>query len=152
MGSKVILLRGVPGSGKSTWVDAYKEVLAKYAHYVVVLSRDHIRSRLFGYPDNHGKDEERVSVVFNASYKVYLEQAQKRDDMTIIIDNTNCDWTRVEELAALAKEYDIPVEIVLIDTPLEEALRRNANRDRVVPEHVIERMHAELQATKDWTL
>jgi predicted kinase len=151
--SKVIILRGVPGSGKSTWVDKYDDYLDTVgSYYRVILSRDSIRAKLFGSEGAHGVDEEAVSVDFNKWYDSYLDEATKRDDMTIIIDNTNCDWSRVTLLALRARDFRVPVEIVVIDTSLDEALRRNAARDRVVPEDVIRRMHAQLQETKDWKL
>lgn len=151
--SKVIILRGVPGSGKSTWVDKYDEYLETVgAYYRVILSRDNIRAKLFGTAAAHGVDEKAVTDNFNKWYDQYLDEATKRGDMTIIIDNTNCDWGRVLDLAVRAAQFGVKVETVVIDTPLEEALRRNAARDRVVPEDVIRRMHAQLQETKDWTL
>lgn len=148
--SKVIILRGVPGSGKSTWVSNY---MFEAKSEVAVISRDDIRADLFGSAAAHGVDENRVTEKFNLLYNEFLGKMKSRNyDIDLIIDNTNCDWSRVLDLAMPAAMYDIPVKTVLINTDLDEALRRNAARDRVVPEHVIRRMHAQLMETRDWEL
>lgn len=154
--SKVVILRGVPGSGKSTYIAKYKANSVPWI-YVASLGRDDIRKRLFGNESSHGVDEERVTKEFMVDFHYYLDTFRRykdRDDIDFVlfIDNTNCDWSRVLDLVEIVKPYDIPVEIVVIDTPLDEALRRNAARDRVVPEHVIHSMYAQLQETKDKTL
>jgi predicted kinase len=151
--SKVIILRGIPGSGKSTWVDNYIEDTMESLAVVNVLSRDKIRAEQFGDANTgFGVDEELVTRLFFEEYENLLKSATGPYSRHIIIDNTNIFWDHVLELADLAYEYDIPVETVLIDVGLDEALWRNAGRDRVVPEEVIRGMHTQLEFTKEWSL
>jgi predicted kinase len=139
----MIILRGIPGSGKSTEAKA----MAKRDPNALVIGRDGIRWFLFGDSAAFGIDEDLVTKVVERLVLTALDQGA-----SVIIDNTNTVWKNVEEFAAIAATYDIPVAVHVVDVGLTEALRRNRNRDRVVPDDVIKRMHAQLEETKDWTL
>jgi predicted kinase len=65
----------------------------------------------------------------------------------VVVDNTFIEWEHVENVAQIAKGRKAEVVIIDFDIPLDMALVRNANRTRVVPEHVIRRQYERYQET-----
>lgn len=129
---RVIVLVGLPGSGKSTWAARQK--------HAVVLSSDAIRSLLSGDETNqaiHGR-------VF-ATMRYLLRQRLAIGGDVTILDATHLEpkWRR--PWSKLASTYGAQVEAVFFDIPLEECLKRNRLRARQVPEAAIRAMAAKLQ-------
>jgi predicted kinase len=64
----------------------------------------------------------------------------------VYFDATFKDAYARRPIIAVVLQYGVPVEAVVLLTPLDEALRRNATRtpDRRVPDEVLQRMHADL--------
>ncbi|WP_259454406.1 ATP-binding protein [Streptomyces ginkgonis] len=61
-----------------------------------------------------------------------------------VVDSTNLDPCRRADLLAQARRWRRPTLAIVHPTPLAVCLVRNAARERVVPEHVIRQMHAQL--------
>jgi len=125
---KLIALRGVPASGKSTWA---KKVLENDPTYRRV-NRDSIRFMTDGKywnPDN----ERLVSDIMNAAIKSALKRG-----FNVIVDNTNLSAKYLKGLHKIAKEVgDVEVSEKYFEISLEEALKRDANRERKVGEKVL---------------
>lgn len=140
--TEMIILRGVPGSGKSTKAKEYE------GYHIA--SRDDLREKLLGHPEVFS-DEGLITAVQDTMIDYHL-----RAGTSVVVDNTNVEWKYVLRLAGIALLAGARVEIIVVDVPLEEALRRNAQRGRLggrqVPEEVIIHYHERLQETKDWTL
>jgi predicted kinase len=136
-----LILRGVPGCGKST--------IAAETGYEIV-SRDSIRLKHLGGEEIFS-DEGLVTAVQNTLIDYHL-----RVGTDVVVDNTNVEWKYVRNIAGIALLAGARVKIQVVDVPLEEALRRNARRGmlggREVPEEVIRHYHDRLQISKDWTL
>lgn len=122
--SRIKVLVGVPGSGKSTWASNFIENRPNW----IVLSSDAIREEL------------QTNDVF-ATLRSQMEEALKcgRD---VIVDATNVSRKNRRSYIAVANKYKAAIEAVVFAVPYEECLRRNASRDRVVPEAAIKRMVA----------
>ena len=127
---KVIILKGIPGSGKSTWA---KEQVLKHDNLIIV-NRDKIREMLKGVYKNFpfGSDMEKLvtSIEDKSIYKA-LEMGYD-----IIIDATNLRGNKWAK-------YTTDVEFIYkeFDTPLEICLSRDSLRDFPIGEYIITKMY-----------
>ncbi len=127
---RLILLVGLPASGKSTLSDRLK------AKGVVYLNRDSIREELYGDATVQGDYREVSGVLYKR-----LEEGCDAGAI-ILADNTHTtvDQRKGTYVRAFDKGYTDFV-VLLMDVPLEECIRRNKLRKRQVPEQVIRDMH-----------
>lgn len=127
----VIILRGYPASGKSTW--ARKK--AQEGGYFIV-NRDTIRTQLTGSDNKQALDYQLEKVVTDMAH----EQARValNAGLNVIIDATNLRRKFAVQWANLAHEMGVPYEVLDVDTPAEECVRRNNARANPVSEGVIE--------------
>jgi len=124
---KIVLMVGLPGSGKSTWLEGKPGVL----------SSDELRRLLADDPNNqqiHG-------LVFSVLRNLLKHRigADLRRPITYV-DATNLIPRERAPYIRLARLHDCEIEAVFLDTPLEECQRRNRRRHRVVPDDAIGRM------------
>ena len=120
---------------------------AESGEKVIIINRDSIRKMLFGSESAFGIDEDLVSNVEHATLVFAL-----REGYDVVIDNTNTEWQYVIKSAQVGAAHSADIEIHVIEMPLDIALKRNAMRDRVVPDDVIRKQYKRLNETKDWTL
>ncbi len=139
MTQELLLTRGLPASGKSTFA---QEWLNTDPTNRVRVNRDDIRYELYNeyYPtaDKNGtvkEKEDRVTQIEHNRIQQALTQGK-----SVIVDNTNLNprvFKTYTDLAATTNatltHKDFPISI-------EETIRRNNARERVVPEEVIRRM------------
>lgn len=128
----MIVLVGLPGSGKSTWADAQKKT---------VLSSDALRLLLSGDEKNQA-----IHARVFATMRFLLRQRLDLGARVTILDATHLARKWRKPWLKLAAPYGATVEAVYFETPLETCLRRNRQRARVVPEAAIREMAAKLQA------
>lgn len=129
---KVLILVGLPGSGKSTWAAGRKGA--------VTLSSDQMRLLLSGDETNqsiHGR-------VFAAMRYLLRERLRLQQALTII-DATNIRRKDRKPFLKIVEKFGASAEAVYFDVSLETALRRNAGRVRRVPRAAIESMSQRLQ-------
>lgn len=138
---KLIVLRGLPASGKSTWV---KEYNLNHVDSSVILSYDAIRSGLGVYwvPSR----DFLVKEIFNASLRTIFTGYF---DYDIIIDNTNLDNDIVKKLIDEAKlhGYEIVENIFMVSRT--ECQRRNEQRESHVTPEVIDMFYNKYLAGND---
>ena len=131
----LILMCGVPASGKSTVANNLAQHFEEQK--VIVVSMDAIREKWFGTR----KCQDRGDEVYAQSIDDVLSAFESCD--IVIYDATNrTRKARRKLVETIQKYYDCLVYCVFMDTPLEVALERNANRDKSiqVPPAVIHRM------------
>ena len=131
----LIALMGIPASGKSTHIEQMKLDYFARGENVEVVSPDQIRLQLTGDMSNQDRNSE-VFMTAHALAGMYLRQ-----DKTVIWDATNVTARARRDILKTAAEANALAKLVVIDTPLTTARQRNAARDRVVPEHVLDRMY-----------
>lgn len=140
----LIILLGLPGSGKSTWASAWR---AEDPQRRLVVNRDTLRYEMFG--QYHGLTDEQEDAITAA--EADLASRALGAGQSIAVDATNLKQEYRDVWIALANRHGVRHEIVAIATPLAECLRRNRARaaagGRFVPEQAILDMHtaAELE-------
>lgn len=127
------VLAGIPGCGKSTF--------AKQLSGVVV-STDEIRELL-----GDVNDQSRNALVFKAFHNsidwLLGEQARYPD---VIADSTALDARSRRDLVEIADRHGAETHLYLFDNTL-EAVMRNTERERVVPQDVMVRMVEKYERT-----
>jgi predicted kinase len=134
---KLILLVGIQASGKSTL--ALKLVDKGFKR----ICADDIRGELFGDPIIQGDTTKVFGIFFERLEKLLAE------GVDVVVDNTNLTAKQrkpILDLAAAAGYTDI--QLWLLDVPLETCLKRNAGRERVVPEEAIASYYNELNRAR----
>lgn len=120
MKTKIWLLCGIPGSGKSTWATAQNNGL--------IVSRDEIRFSLLEPGDTYFAKEKKVWKQF---IKTIKDNIGKFDN--IYVDATHLNWVSRRKIITALNYTNIGV--IVFTTPFEECLKRNAKREglRKVP-------------------
>lgn len=129
--SKLVLLQGLVASGKTTRARVLHE---EYAPNAVRLNRDELRAMLHAGPWTE-KQEGITRDVARALAKHLLAEMPMTG--VVIVDDTNLDPRTVESWKTLAKEHDATLEIVRLDTPLAECLRRDTARAKPAGRSVV---------------
>lgn len=140
----LLILAGVPGSGKSTWAKKFFDL--KYT----VVSSDEIRKRLFG-EDLSVAHEPSVkasnnALVFDAFHKEITEDLNHGID--VIADATNLNRLARQKLLDIAKLTNATPHLILFKNLL-EATMRNAERppETRVPKEAMDYMAAKYYDT-----
>lgn len=135
---KLVILRGIPLSGKSTYARKNE------SYNVAILSRDDIRMNFFSlkrYNDYKftKENEQRVTEKFNLLFRTYLE-----NNISIIVDNTNVKKAYYQEYVDKALEKGWEIEIKDFPISLAKAMFRNIIRriktDKWIPWKVLKTM------------
>lgn len=127
---------GIPGCGKSTYSAQHKNELGED---VTIVSTDSIRASLYGDTSMQGDS----GAVFAQAYKE--AEAALRHGGTVYFDATNITSKDRRELLQRLSPYAGKCVALYFHIPLEVCKRRNQQRDRVVPESVLERMQRRLE-------
>ncbi|MDX2150719.1 MAG: ATP-binding protein [Bryobacteraceae bacterium] len=127
---KVLVLVGLPGSGKSSWAESLR---------LPVLSSDDVRRLL----KDDANDQTIHGEVFATMRYLLRRRLELRRPVTVI-DATNLTPKERQSWVAMAGLYGAVAEAVLFDTPPEVCKQRSRGRQRVVPDEVIDLMAAKL--------
>lgn len=134
-GGNLIIMVGPPGAGKTTIA---KEIVDTFGNFVIV-SPDKIREEITGDINNQSQNE----IVFSRVYGQL--NAYLKDGYNVIYDATNCRSTYRYKIVDVCKAYAYKIICLMSTTPIAECIRRNNDRNRVVPEDVIEKMYFNLR-------
>lgn len=124
-GSRVIVLSGLPGSGKDTYA---RTALKGYGQ----VSLDQTREALDVDPT---EDQGRVSQATKEACREYL-----RAKAPFVFNATNLTRLQRSKFITLAISYDAHVEVHALDIPEPRIRKQNRARENVVPDAVVDRM------------
>lgn len=146
--SKLLLMCGIPGSGKSTWA---KEFIAN--NDAMLISRDSIRFALLKEGEDYFSHEKEVTECF---YNMVHKALEAKVYDYVIADAThNTIRSRTDSLKGIEPHTIEGVEIIPVyfDVPVEVCKERNAQREgrARVPDEVIERMAKQRSLPKIFT-
>lgn len=130
---KVIILKGLPASGKSTW--AKQLVDGKPGAYKRI-NKDDLRAML----DNsyHSKGNEK----FVLAVRDFLILEALKDGKHVIVDDTNLHAKHEARIRELVAGKNVDVQVREFDVDVEECIKRDLKRPNSVGAHVIREMHA----------
>jgi predicted kinase len=129
---RLILLIGLPGSGKTTLA---KKLVERGFQSI---SADTIRKDLYGDEAEQG-DPEKVFAIFFEQLDQMLSNGAD-----IVVDNTNLKAKHRKEITDRAQPFGYEdTQLWLIDVPLAQCLERNRLRPRKVGDDIVANMYME---------
>jgi predicted kinase len=137
MNSRITILIGISGSGKSTW--AHEQWLADPMN-VVLVSRDKIRELLFGYGEVGIKNYYNTDRVFSTEkiitqYEDVLINEALESGKDVIVDATHLKRTYLERF----KYWNVTTEVKFFNTTIPQAIHRDMKRIRQVGDEIIKK-------------
>ena len=142
----LLLLRGAPGCGKTTWIE--ENGLKKYA-----LSADDIRllyeSPMMKADGTEGICQSMDDIVWKTLFRI-LEARMQKGCFTVI-DATNSKTTEISRYKEMCETYRYRIYCVdFTNIPIEEVKKRNANREPLkrIPDKEIDKMYARFRSQK----
>ena len=132
----LILLVGVPGSGKTTYAKKY---ISEYPKTSVHLSSDEIREELYGDESIQGNPAE----VFTLMQKRAVEALNEGHD--VLYDATNITRKDRASIIGICPKF-AKIECHIIWAPIETCIERDSKRERTVGKEIIDNMLKRFQA------
>jgi predicted kinase len=149
---QVLVLRGIPGSGKSTFA---KDLLASRPYGSTIrINNDDLGTMFFGTHsfDNHGAGLH-VGDLFHDARIALLKTALDSPGVNlVVVDNTNLSVKTVKSLekAALSKGAEFIVDDQFLTVPVEVCIARDAVRSVPVTETIIRKMASQAERLTPW--
>lgn len=133
MKQKLIITKGLPASGKTTWA---KEQVKNGQGQVKRVNKDDLRNMV-----DRGKwSKEREKYITGLEYN--MAERLLSQGFTVIVDDTNLTEKRFTLFEDLAFESDVEFEVKdFTDISLKECLKRNEERGHKVPRRAIKEMY-----------
>jgi predicted kinase len=131
---RVVLMIGLPGSGKSTYAEQ---------NGVTALSSDAVRQLLVDDPTDQSIH---YRVFLTLRYLLRHRLALRRP--LTYVDATNLTASERRPYIQLAERFGAAAEAIYFDVPVEVCIERNQRRNRIVPEAAIRAMEAKLVPPK----
>lgn len=135
--SKLYLLMGAPGSGKSTYLKT------RFSQLPMIVSRDAIRFAMINEDEEYFSKEKEV-------FREYIEQIRTalKFNKEVFADATHLnESSRAKVLFALGHDLkDVEVNVIWVRVPLKVAITQNELRQGTrayVPKSVIRRMYSQ---------
>lgn len=127
----LLVLQGIPASGKSTWA---REWVNEKPKERVIVNRDSIRRMLGPYwvPSR----EQLVSYI-----ELDMIYASLEKGYDVCIDATNLNPKTIKQWEDVAEYYEVYIEFKKFDIDLETALDRDKNREFPVGEEVVKNFY-----------
>ena len=144
MNSRLTILVGISGSGKSTWAHNQWE---KDPLNVVIVSRDKIRELLFGYTEKSiinywSKDEIFSMERIVTQYEDTLINEALQSGKDVIVDSTHLKRPYLERFSF----WNVSTEIKTLNTTVRQAISRDMKRTRQVGDEIIIKQYAQFKS------
>lgn len=136
----ILILRGLPGSGKSTWATAY--VLAHPRTLIVSADQSHTRD-----DGVYDFKPENATAAHNDCLRRFLVAIQSGEYLTVIVDNTNTQAFEFAPYYRLAEALGHTPRLIEFRISPELSVSRNIHG---VPEQTIYRMFERWQSAPPW--
>lgn len=144
----VTVLRGLSGSGKTTWATKREEAVAEgraspLVGAVVVSADQHL---VFG--DTYQFGPALVKEAHATCLRQFVSEATtygKLSPRQVIVDNTNCSLAEIAPYCAIAQAYKHELQILEFTQPVDVCLHRNIHR---VPLEVLAAQAANMTISK----
>lgn len=130
---KVIILQGLPASGKSFWA---KQKIGASPNQYKRVNKDDLRDMV---DDGHwsGDNEKQILRIRDALILQFLDEGKH-----VIVDDTNLHPKHIENITKLVKDRDdVKIETKMFDVSLDECIKRDNARQNSVGKKVILRMY-----------
>lgn len=118
MSNEVIILSGLPGSGKSTYARQLEEQTKEAGNCLQVFSADHF---FLDDAGNYNFDVSQIGKAHAECYRKFLEAVQQytspdkyKNDIVLLVDNTNLSAWEISPYVQVASAYEMPCKIVTI--------------------------------------
>ena len=122
---------GLPGSGKST----VAEKLISGIKYSKIFSSDEYRKNLLGDIEDQSQNQKVFDTLFR-DLKMFLSCG----DVTAVFDATNITVKSRRKIFEITKDIECEVVAIAMTTTIEQCIRNNEQRERVVPTPVLFKM------------
>lgn len=140
--NKLIVLSGVPGSGKSYFSLLLKEKM-KNGHLYVV-SSDKLRTQIGGSQTNFAHED----LMWEMYYELALVYSLDKDAI-VVLDSTNAKRIfRIDQVRPLKDKFD-EVDLVIFKLDKVTVMRQNLDRDFPIPSDALERLINEFEDLND---
>lgn len=139
---KVLILIGLPASGKSTYARNFIRKKRSLGEDWVRINRDDFRLML----KNEQICEPKIESLISEMQDEAIISALSRK-CNVVIDNTNLKVKYVEHFCDLVKHY-ADVDFYFLDISLEECIKRDSERQQKVGSSIIEKMNDQLISFK----
>lgn len=133
---KLIMTRGLPASGKSTWA---KEQVKLSKGKTKRVNKDDLRAMI----DDGEWSKENEKFILSVRDSIIVDALFQHKN--IIVDDTNLAPKHEKDLRHIAEELDAEFEIKWFDTPLAECIRRDMLRPNPVGKKVIRRFYEQIK-------
>lgn len=132
----LIVLIGIPGSGKSSYAQTIAKVYSQESEEnYVVCSSDAVRARLYGDESIQGNP----NTVFTHLHNEVRENLE--NGVNVLYDATNVSRKSRKNIIKLGKSIpNTKIEAHVVWAPIETCIKRDAERDRHVGKEVIDKM------------
>lgn len=136
-GATVILLSGLPGAGKDTYVNRH------YRNWPVINLDQIRRENKIAPTDKKGNGQ--VIQLAKEQARVYLRKGKD-----FVWNATNVTKQMREQLVELFVTYKAYVKVVYIEVPYSKLHMQNNSREAIVPAHAVDRLMAKLEVPAPW--
>jgi len=133
---KLLMLRGLPASGKSTWAKQFIKTEGKGGAWKRV-NKDDLRAMLDAGKWSKKNEE------FVIDARNWLVMRQLENGMNVIVDDTNFNPEHEKKLRMIAEDFKAEFEIRDFECDVYECIERDAARPNGVGKEVIWRMWKE---------
>jgi predicted kinase len=142
---KILILRGIPASGKSTFA---KQYLIDHPEFRRI-NRDALREMHSGYVQNDDNEK------FIKKLRDLIIMETLLAGNSIIVDDINISSKNETRITDISREYSkktgkkVEIESMLFDITLEEAIKRDSERERPVGAKQITKIHNTLNGIRE---